>query len=138
MSLRAARRATSGRLLCVFGTQDNFEEGQLRATGRVIGAMSDAAVITTNGRIDGNHRACIAIHSGLADRRKARVILDRNEAIAWALSQAKTGDTVLIAGMGDQPHAPCDAAETLMADGEVIRRLLNGNSTMTARQRLAA
>ncbi len=99
-----ARQATRGRLLCVFGTQDNFEEGQLRATGRVIGAMSDAAVITTSGRIDGNHRACIAIHSGLADRRKARVILDRNDAIAWALRQAKTGDTVLIAGMGDRPH----------------------------------
>ncbi|HEX2473694.1 MAG TPA: UDP-N-acetylmuramyl-tripeptide synthetase [Lacipirellulaceae bacterium] len=136
--LRAARRATSGRLLCVFGTQDNFDEGQLRATGRVIGAMSDAAVITTSGRIDGNHRACIAIHSGLADRRKARVILDRNEAIAWALSEAKTGDTVLVAGMGERPHAPCDAVKTLIADGEVIRQLLIDNSMIEARHRLAA
>jgi UDP-N-acetylmuramoyl-L-alanyl-D-glutamate--2,6-diaminopimelate ligase len=136
--LRAARQATSGRLICVFGTQDNFDEGQLRATGRVIGAMSDAAVITTSGRIDGNHRACIAIHSGLADRQKARVILDRNEAIAWALGEAKTGDTVLIAGMGEQPHAPCDAAEMPMADSGVIRQLLNDNSTMAVQQRLAA
>jgi UDP-N-acetylmuramoyl-L-alanyl-D-glutamate--2,6-diaminopimelate ligase len=137
ISLRAARQATSGRLICVFGTQHNFDDDQLRATGRVIGAMSDAAVITTSGRIDGNHRACIAIHSGLADRRKARVILDRNEAIAWALSEAKTGDTVLIAGMGEQPHTPCDAAETLLADGGVIQQLLNGHS-METRQRLAA
>jgi UDP-N-acetylmuramoyl-L-alanyl-D-glutamate--2,6-diaminopimelate ligase len=136
--LRAARRATSGRLICVFGTQDNFDEGQLRATGRVIGAMSDAAVITTSGRIDGNHRACIAIHGGLADRQKARVILDRNEAIAWALNEATSGDTVLIAGMGDQPHSPCDAAETLLADGGVVRQLLNDNATMAVQQRLAA
>jgi UDP-N-acetylmuramyl tripeptide synthase len=100
--------------------------------------MSDVAVISTSGRIDGSHRACIAIHSGLADRRKARVILDRHEAIAWAFGEAAAGDTVLIAGMGDRPHTPCDTAETTVGDGAVIRSLLNGNLNIGSRQRLAA
>jgi UDP-N-acetylmuramoyl-L-alanyl-D-glutamate--2,6-diaminopimelate ligase len=138
MCLRAARRATSGRLICVFGTRESFEDAQLRAAGRVIGAMSDIAVITTSGQNDGGHRACIATHSGLADRRKARVILDRSEAIAWALNEAAAGDTVLIAGMGDRPHTPCDAAGTLIADGEIVRHLLNGNLLVGSQQRLAA
>jgi UDP-N-acetylmuramoyl-L-alanyl-D-glutamate--2,6-diaminopimelate ligase len=136
--LRAARRTTSGRLICVLASPDNVDEAELRATGRVLGAMSDVAVISTSGRIDGSHRACIAIHSGLADRRKARVILDRHEAIAWALGEAAAGDTVLIAGMGDRPHTPCDTAETTVGDGAVIRSLLNGNLNIGSRQRLAA
>jgi UDP-N-acetylmuramoyl-L-alanyl-D-glutamate--2,6-diaminopimelate ligase len=136
-SLRAARQSTGGRLICVFGTPDRYDEAELRATGRVLGAMSDVAVITSCGRIDGAHRSCIAIHTGLADRRKGRVILDRNEAIAWALSEAKAGDTVLIAGMGDRPHTPCDAAEPV-ADGTVIRNLLNGNLNLVLQQRLVA
>jgi UDP-N-acetylmuramoyl-L-alanyl-D-glutamate--2,6-diaminopimelate ligase len=136
--LRAARLATSGRLICVFGTHDNIDESELRAAGRVIGAMSDSAIITTSGGIDDNHCACIAVHSGFADRQKARVILDRNEAIAAALDEATAGDTVLIAGMGHQPHSPCDAVETLINDSEVIRRLLKGETKFAARQRLAA
>lgn len=137
-SLRAARRATSGRLICVFGTSENFDEAELRATGRVLGAMTDVAVISTSGRMDGTHRACIAIHSGLADRRKARVILDRHEAIAWALAEAAAGDTVLIAGLGDRPHTPGDAAESTVGDGAVIKNILNGNLNIRLRQGLAA
>ncbi|HEY3391965.1 MAG TPA: UDP-N-acetylmuramyl-tripeptide synthetase [Lacipirellulaceae bacterium] len=137
-SLRAARRATSGRLICVFGTPENFDEAELRATGRVLGAMSDVAVISTSGRMDGTHRACIVIHSGLADRRKARVILDRHEAIAWALGEATAGDTVLIAGLGDRPHTPGDAAESTVADRAVVQNILNGNLNIGSRQRLAA
>jgi UDP-N-acetylmuramoyl-L-alanyl-D-glutamate--2,6-diaminopimelate ligase len=137
-SLRAARRATSGRLICVFGTPDTVDEAELRASGRVLGAMSDVAVISTSGRMDGTHRACIAIHSGLADRRKARVILDRHEAIAWALGEATAGDTVLIAGMGNRPHKPCDGAESTIGDGAVIRNVLSGNLNVGIRQRLAA
>jgi UDP-N-acetylmuramoyl-L-alanyl-D-glutamate--2,6-diaminopimelate ligase len=136
--LRAARRATTGRLICVFCTPDNYDEPELRATGRVLGAMSDVAVISTSGRMDGTHRACIAVHSGLANRRKARVILDRHEAIAWALGEATAGDTVLIAGMGERPHAPCDAAETTVGDCAVIRNLLMGSLNIRSRQRLAA
>ena len=38
--------------------------------------------------------------------RKVQVILDRQEAIQWAMSEAQEGDTVVIAGMGEQPHTP--------------------------------
>jgi UDP-N-acetylmuramoyl-L-alanyl-D-glutamate--2,6-diaminopimelate ligase len=136
-SLRAARNTTSGRLICVFGAEDEGDDSRLRAIGRVLGAMSDIAVVTTNGLRDGVHRSCIAIRSGLADPRKARVILDRSQAIGWALSEATAGDTVLIAGMGERPHTPCDAAG-MLSDIDIVKEILYGSFKLQSQHRLAA
>jgi UDP-N-acetylmuramoyl-L-alanyl-D-glutamate--2,6-diaminopimelate ligase len=137
--LRAARRATSGRLICVFGASDECDHGAWPAIGRVIGAMADEAVITSGcTAIDGSHRACLEIRTGFADPRKAHVILDRAEAIAWALAKATSGDTVVIAGMGDTPHTPSGAAGTLVNDGEIARQILQGHGMMASRQAMAA
>jgi UDP-N-acetylmuramoyl-L-alanyl-D-glutamate--2,6-diaminopimelate ligase len=135
--LRAARRTTAGRLTCVFGANEDSDE--LTAIGRVIGAMADEAVITSGPTaIDGSHRACLEVRSGFADTRKAHVILDRAEAITWALSKASAGDTVVIAGMGDRPHTPSGAAGTLVGDSEIAKEILYGQRSMASRQHLAA
>jgi UDP-N-acetylmuramoyl-L-alanyl-D-glutamate--2,6-diaminopimelate ligase len=136
--LRAARRTTTGRLTCVFGASDDCDTRDLPAIGRVIGAMADAAVITSGSTsIDGSHRSCLEIRSGFAETRKAHVILDRAEAITWALSQAKAGDTVVIAGMGERPHTPVGAAATPANDCELVQQMLYGKQP-AARYRLVA
>jgi UDP-N-acetylmuramoyl-L-alanyl-D-glutamate--2,6-diaminopimelate ligase len=136
--LRAARQATAGRLTCVFGASDDGERDDWPAIGRVLGAMTDESVITSGSTaIDGSHRACLEIRSGFAQPRKARVILDRAEAITWALSNAGAGDTVVIAGMGDRPHTPIGSAGTLVNDCELVRLMLRGQPA-PQRQHLAA
>jgi UDP-N-acetylmuramoyl-L-alanyl-D-glutamate--2,6-diaminopimelate ligase len=124
--LRAARQVTSGRVICVFGTADDCDASQLPAIGRVIGAMSDAAAITNGGPADlGSHRTCLTVRSGFADTSKAQVILDRREAIQWALAEARDGDTVVIAGMGAVPHSPIGAEAALANDSEIVRDTLH-------------
>jgi UDP-N-acetylmuramyl tripeptide synthase len=101
--------------------------------------MADEAVITSGcAAIDGSHRACLEIRSGFAEPRKARVILDRAEAITWALARASAGDTVVIAGMGERPHTPAGAAGTLVNDSEIAKQILYGRANTTSRQHLAA
>jgi UDP-N-acetylmuramoyl-L-alanyl-D-glutamate--2,6-diaminopimelate ligase len=136
--LRAARNSTSGRLICVFGANEHCDQADWPVIGRVIGAMADEAVITSGSTtIDGSHRACLEVRSGFAEPRKAHVILDRAEAITWALEKASAGDTVVIAGMGDRPHTPTGAAGTLVNDGEIVRQILQGQRT-ASRRHLAA
>jgi UDP-N-acetylmuramoyl-L-alanyl-D-glutamate--2,6-diaminopimelate ligase len=136
--LRAARRVTNGRLICVFGTNAECDQAELSALGRVIGAMSDAAAITTGCFFDsGHHRACLEIRSGFADVRKAKVILDRREAIQWAMNEAQGGDTVVIAGMGDAPHTPLGTEGALANDRELVCDALRHEITTVA-HRLAA
>ncbi len=136
--LRAARHATTGRLICVFGAGNDCDETELPAIGRVIGSMADLAVVTNACPAEeGRHRTCMELRSGFADVRKARVILDRQQAIGWALEQAQAGDTVVIAGMGEQPHTPLDPGNALANDSEIVREVLHG-AIATVPQRLAA
>jgi UDP-N-acetylmuramoyl-L-alanyl-D-glutamate--2,6-diaminopimelate ligase len=136
--LRAARQTTRGRLTCVFGASDNCARADWPAIGRVLGAMADEVVITSgDAALDGSHRACLEIRSGFAEPRKAHVILDRAEAITWALDRASAGDTVVIAGMGDRPHTPTGAAGTLVNDREIVQEILHGQR-VASRHHLAA
>jgi UDP-N-acetylmuramoyl-L-alanyl-D-glutamate--2,6-diaminopimelate ligase len=101
--------------------------------------MADEAVITSgSAAIDGSHRACLEIRSGFAEPRKARVILDRAEAITWALNQATAGDTVVIVGMGDHSHTPLGSAGMLVNDADLVREMLQHGQRIAARQKLAA
>lgn len=136
--LRAARRTTTGRVICVFGAADNDSANELPAIGRVIGAMADAAAIT-NGHIaaTGSHRSCLEVRSGFADLSKVQVILDRQEAIQWALCEAQEGDTVVIAGMGEEPHTPLGSAGVLVNDSDLVRAALHAIPTPVP-HRLAA
>jgi UDP-N-acetylmuramoyl-L-alanyl-D-glutamate--2,6-diaminopimelate ligase len=125
-------------LICVFGAHEDCDRAELPPIGRVLGAMADEAVVTSGSTaIDGSHRACLEIRSGFADPRKAHVILDRAEAITWALGSATAGDTVVIAGMGDRPHTPAGAAGSLVNDCEIVREILHGQRT-ASRHHLAA
>jgi UDP-N-acetylmuramoyl-L-alanyl-D-glutamate--2,6-diaminopimelate ligase len=131
-SLRAARHGTTGRVICVFGTCDETDLSDLPAIGRVIGAMSDKAAITTGApHAASAHRSCLEVRSGFADIRKAQVILDRREAIRWALAEAQDGDVVLIAGMGETPHTPLDPAGALANDRELAQDALRNVPTPT-------
>ena len=75
---------------------------------------------------------------GFSDPRKAHVILDRGEAIAWALEQASEGDTVVVAGMGDRLHPITDAQELPRDDCDVVRQILSGDYKTTTPHRIAA
>jgi UDP-N-acetylmuramoyl-L-alanyl-D-glutamate--2,6-diaminopimelate ligase len=137
-SLRTARQVTSGRLICVFGAAESCNATEQPAIGRVIGSFADVAAIT-NGmpREFGSHRTIMEVRSGFADTSKLQVILDRQEAIRWALAEAQAGDTVLIAGMGAEPHTPLGSEGELVNDRDIVQNALRG-VPMSRPLRLAA
>ncbi len=136
--LRAARKATTGRLICVFGASDDCDSASLPAIGRVLGAMADLSVVTNACPAEeGRHRTCMELRSGFADLRKACVILDRQQAIRWALAEAQAGDTVVIAGTGERPHTPLDPDGAQANDSEIARGILSGTA-LPSSLRLAA
>ena len=128
-SMRAARQVTSGRLICVFGAADNGDATERPAIGRVIGSFADTAAITHVAASEfGSHRTILEVRSGFADMSKVQIILDRQEAIHWALAEAQPGDTVLIAGMGAEPHSPLGSEGELANDREIVEHALRGMS----------
>ena len=97
--LRAARQATTGRVICVFSPPGIQEATERAALGRVAGAMADAAIVTSECRRDKTPRDVLSdVRRGFAKPSAARLIADRTESIAYALREARAGDTVVIAG----------------------------------------
>jgi UDP-N-acetylmuramoyl-L-alanyl-D-glutamate--2,6-diaminopimelate ligase len=132
--LQAARRVTQGRLICAFGADAERESSDWPAMGRVVGALSDLAAVTNNAPDATSHRACVALHGGFADRRKARVILQRDEAIAWALREARAGDTVVVAGMGERVSCSPRDDDPPVNDQAMVRQVLSGQFAPAAKQ----
>jgi UDP-N-acetylmuramyl tripeptide synthase len=105
--------------------------------GRVVGALADLAAVTHNRADAASHRACVVLHGGFADRSKARVIIQREEAIAWALHQARPGDTVLIAGTGERASCAPHDDDPPVNDHAIVRQVASGKFTWAAKQMAA-
>jgi UDP-N-acetylmuramoyl-L-alanyl-D-glutamate--2,6-diaminopimelate ligase len=103
--LESLRSVTPGRLICVFGAGGNRDRLKRPRMGRAVELGADLAVITTdNPRDEEPRRIAAEILRGFKHRHAVETIIDRGEAIRWALSQAQAGDCVLIAGKGHEDY----------------------------------
>ncbi len=104
-SLSTLREVIPGRIFCVFGAGGNRDQEKRPLMGRAVEETADVAIVTSdNPRNEPAERIVRDILDGFHRPYEARVMLDRAEAIAWALGQARPGDCVLIAGKG---HESC-------------------------------
>jgi len=102
--LQALRALTSDRLFIVFGCGGDRDRGKRAIMGRIAAESSDLAIITTdNPRSEDPADICRDITAGM-DPGSYEVILDREEAIDFALREARPGDVVLLAGKGHETY----------------------------------
>ncbi len=102
------RPVVKGKLICVFGSAGRRDQAKRPIQGGLAGKYCDVVVVTEEDDrdIDG-HKIMNEIASGSekAGKKKDKdlfLILDRTEAIKFAFSQAKAGDTVLLLGKGHE------------------------------------
>jgi len=127
-SLRALREVIEGRLICVFGAGGDRDRGKRPLMGRAVEAGADLAVLTNdNPRTEDPQAILRDVLSGLDRPAAARVVPERGEAIAWALSQARTGDCVLVAGKGHETYQILGTERFPFDDCEVARAWLYAN-----------
>ena len=127
--LRAARRITQGRLICVFGCGGDRDRDKRPRMGRIGAELSDLCVVTSDNPRSESPEAIIAeILEGIAEREDVEVEPDRRAAIALALRAAGPGDTVVIAGKGHEQGQEFEGGRKIPFDdrevaGEELRRL---------------
>ncbi len=97
--------AGTGRVIVVFGAGGERDVGKRAPMGREVGARADLAIVTTdNPRGEDPIAIAKAVARGCRKGGRAHVRLepDRRAAIEQALSSAKPGDVVVIAGKGHE------------------------------------
>ena len=123
--LRAARRLTSGELICAFGCGGDRDPLKRPLMGRVGSELANLAVITSdNPRSEDPDAIIAAILGGVADDRRICVEVepDRRAAIALALSRAQPDDLVVIAGKGHEQGQEFGGGQKIPFDDRTVAR----------------
>jgi UDP-N-acetylmuramoyl-L-alanyl-D-glutamate--2,6-diaminopimelate ligase len=107
--LHDLRKATKGKLITVFGSAGRRDEAKRFVQGEIAGRYSDEVILTEEDDrdIDGhqilNQIADGAKKAGKIVDKDAFLILDREEAIGFAMTRANTAkDTVVLLGKGHE------------------------------------
>ncbi len=102
--LRAARQLAAGRLIAVFGCGGDRDRAKRPLMGKVATGLADLTIITSDNPRSEDPAAIISdIEPGAKEGGGAYVIEpDRRAAIRLAVSQAREGDVVVIAGKGHE------------------------------------
>jgi UDP-N-acetylmuramoyl-L-alanyl-D-glutamate--2,6-diaminopimelate ligase len=128
--LNAARAFTHGKVIVVFGCGGDRDRGKRPEMGQAALKGSDFAVITSdNPRREQPERIIDDILAGLPaaaeENRDYAVIVDRAQAIAFAINRAQTGDFILIAGKGHEDYQILPSGTIHFDDRETARAALN-------------
>lgn len=120
--LKAARPLTPGRLICVFGCGGDRDNTKRPKMGRLAELFSDIAIVTSdNPRTEDPERIVEMVLRGMEGDQpcEVRKETDRRKAIALAISLAKKGDTIVIAGKGHEQYQIIGTEKFHFSDVEV-------------------
>jgi UDP-N-acetylmuramoyl-L-alanyl-D-glutamate--2,6-diaminopimelate ligase len=102
-ALKALRTHSAGKLWVLFGCGGDRDRGKRALMGKVAQRLADVPVVTSdNPRTEEPGRIIADVLQGMADTSVA--IEDRGAAIAWAIAEAGSDDTILIAGKGHENY----------------------------------
>lgn len=123
--LSALRKNASGKLFCVFGCGGNRDKSKRPVMGAIASRYSDLVVLTSdNPRNESQREIADDILKGIKSKRNVIVENDRERAIKIALSKAKTGDTVLVAGKGHEEYQIIGDKKYTFSDESTVKNML--------------
>ena len=105
-ALDAVRQLTDGRVIVVFGCGGDRDAGKRPLMGQAALAADFAVVTSDNPRTEDPNAIIADILAGMPAPEEERYAVepDRRAAIACAISHAKAGDVILVAGKGHEDY----------------------------------
>lgn len=127
--IETLKKECDGNLICLFGCGGNRDSSKRSLMGEISGELSDFTIITSdNPRFEEPMSIIRAIESGVIKKsRKYVMIQDRTEAIKYAVSLAKKGDIILVAGKGAENYQDVLGIKTPYSDKITIEEVIRGN-----------
>lgn len=109
-------------VICLFGCGGDRDRSKRPQMGAIAGTLADVAVITSdNPRTEDPDAIIQDILAGMEDTPARRCVEpDRRKAIPLALSLAKPGDTVVLAGKGHETYQEVGGVQYHLDEREEI------------------
>lgn len=113
-----------GRLWLVFGCGGDRDKSKRPIMGKIASEHADQIVITSDNPRSENPKSIIEeIAQGVLSPSKMIQLVNREEAIAYALNNADKDDIILIAGKGHEAYQEIGKVKHIFSDQDVVRRL---------------
>lgn len=116
------------RLVCLFGCGGNRSKLRRYEMGEVSGRLADLTIITSDNPRDEEPQAIlddIKIGIGKTDGNYVEII-DRKEAIAYAIHHGEPGDIIILAGKGHEDYQEIKGKKYPMDERILIAEILEG------------
>ncbi len=116
-----------GRLICLFGSVGERTKERRRELAEAAGHRADLCILTSDNPGRENPADILSeIDAAFPEGSCPRVIIpDRAEAVAYAVSQAKPGDMILLAGKGHENYQLIGTQKIPYSDRETLLSLLD-------------
>ena len=119
-ALRTLRPLTPGRLIVVFGCGGDRDRGKRPIMGQLAAELADLPVVTSdNPRTEDPDAIIDDVERGMGSVPRLR-FADRRVAIAAALGEARTGDTLLLAGKGHETYQVIGTEKQPFDEREIV------------------
>jgi len=124
--LSTLREYHPSRIVCLFGCGGNRDRERRFMMGEVSGRMADFTIITSDNPRNEEPQAIIDdIETGIKKTDGQYIkIIDRKEAIAWAIHHAEPGDIIVLAGKGHEDYQIIKGKKYPMDERVLIREIL--------------
>lgn len=122
-----SRLITKGRIITVFGCGGDRDRNKRPKMGAAAADLSDIVIITSDNPRTEEPRQIIKEITGGIKTDNYIVEIDRAKAIEKAVSIAKAGDTVLVAGKGHENYQEIKGVRHPFSDKKVLREAMRKN-----------
>ena len=124
--LQAAKSYTRGRVISVFGCGGDRDKGKRPLMGEISGKIADFTFITTdNPRTEEPEEIVKEIEEGMKKTNgKYKVVVDRKEAIKYAIKNAQNGDIIVLAGKGHEDYQEIKGVKYPMDERVLIKEVV--------------
>ncbi|MBU3071000.1 UDP-N-acetylmuramoyl-L-alanyl-D-glutamate--2,6-diaminopimelate ligase [Aestuariicella sp. G3-2] len=123
--LTAIRHHSQQRLWCVFGCGGDRDAGKRPLMARAAEKMADEIVVTSdNPRTEDAQKIINEVMAGFSKLENVHCLIDREDAIRYAINHASAGDCILIAGKGHEDYQQIGTEKLPFSDTSVARSIL--------------
>ena len=124
--LDSVHELTTARVITVFGCGGDRDRTKRPLMAKAATEQSDLTVVTSdNPRTEDPSEIIDEVMSGVSSERASIAIVDRREAIAYAVKSANPGDVVVIAGKGHETYQIIGHKKFHLDDRELVQEALN-------------
>lgn len=120
--LRAVRGFAKGRVVALFGCGGDRDRTKRPKMGKIAAKLADFCVVTSDNPRTEDPKAIIDdILEGMKGTKTSmQVIVDRPEAIRWAMAHAKKDDVIVLMGKGHETYQEVNHVKHHMDEREIV------------------